>query len=265
MSKNQRSPVELRSMFGANLRQLAQQYPSISELSRRLGINRTQLNRYLTGESFPRPDILDRICSFFDVDARILLDPVDQLATKGQILQGPELADFLGAGITRLTDDFFPSGLYRFVRRSFVRQDRYVQGLVYVFRRDGVTYVRGYEARAAMLYQGLPVDARSREFRGLVTSQDDGVAFLIARRGSVTATFNYLTKVPTMEGHFWSGYLARTTHESDHGDRVARMLYEYLGQDTAAVLRAARSAGFLAEQALTQFERRLLNPGRQFR
>ncbi|MEM6371330.1 MAG: XRE family transcriptional regulator, partial [Pseudomonadota bacterium] len=52
MAQTPRSPSELRSMFGANLRDLSQSYPSISELSRQLGINRTQFNRYLAGESF---------------------------------------------------------------------------------------------------------------------------------------------------------------------------------------------------------------------
>ena len=38
-------PAELRSMFGSNLRNLAKEFASISELSRQLGINRTQFNR----------------------------------------------------------------------------------------------------------------------------------------------------------------------------------------------------------------------------
>ena len=59
-----KKPSELRRMFGENLCSLAKGYPSISELSRRLGINRTQFNRYLSGENFPRPDVLARICSF---------------------------------------------------------------------------------------------------------------------------------------------------------------------------------------------------------
>ena len=79
MPEMRRSPAELRSMFGENLRILANDYPSISELSRQLGINRTQFNRYLSGESFPRPDVLWKICDFFEVDARVLLEPVQNI------------------------------------------------------------------------------------------------------------------------------------------------------------------------------------------
>ena len=96
MTNDRRSPAELRSMFGANLRSLAQKFPSISELSRQLGINRTQFNRYLAGESFPRPDVLARICDFFEVDARVLLEPVEQIGQRDDVFSGGDLKEFLG-------------------------------------------------------------------------------------------------------------------------------------------------------------------------
>ena len=73
------SPAELRTMFGRNLRLLCQPYASVSALCCDLGINRTQFSRYLSGESFPQPDILQRICAYFKVDARILLQPLHEV------------------------------------------------------------------------------------------------------------------------------------------------------------------------------------------
>jgi transcriptional regulator with XRE-family HTH domain len=64
-SERSESPAEPHAMFGRNLRLLGQPYASVSALCRELGINRTQFNRYLSGESFPRPDILQRICAYF--------------------------------------------------------------------------------------------------------------------------------------------------------------------------------------------------------
>ena len=93
---NSPSPAELRSRLGANLRQLSGKAESISALCRDLGINRTQYNRYLAGESFPRPDVLDRICNFFEVDARILLAPVETLdRPEGSALHSDYLKDFI--------------------------------------------------------------------------------------------------------------------------------------------------------------------------
>ena len=73
----ERSPQELRSLLSVNLRTLIGD-GVVTKICRAANINRTQFNRYLTGESFPRPDMLDRICRFFGVDANILIRPIHE-------------------------------------------------------------------------------------------------------------------------------------------------------------------------------------------
>ncbi len=77
-----KNPAKIRSVFGENLRLLSKDQPSITVLASKLGINRTQFNRYLSGQSFPRPDILARICAYFDLDARVMLEPLDQISAR---------------------------------------------------------------------------------------------------------------------------------------------------------------------------------------
>ena len=55
------------SDLGKNLRYLCRRYKSISEVCRRLGINRQQFNRYLAGQQTPSLYTLLRIAEFFDV------------------------------------------------------------------------------------------------------------------------------------------------------------------------------------------------------
>jgi transcriptional regulator with XRE-family HTH domain len=252
-------------MLGANLRQLSQRAASISALCRDLGINRTQYNRYLAGESFPRPDVLHRICSYFNVDARILLEPVSDIADNDKsILRNPAIADYLGGVSQPVPEDELPSGFFRFARRSFLDDKMYVLGLIYVFRSRGGTFLKGFEAKDAMRQQGLPTDAATREFRGVVMPQEDGVAALVSRRGSATASFNYLARIPSFENNFWIGYVTRTVRENVAGRRVERLVYEYLGTELKTVLPAARSAGFCAEDDLLTYQRRLLKPGEGF-
>ncbi|MCG7626197.1 MULTISPECIES: helix-turn-helix domain-containing protein [unclassified Epibacterium] len=266
MLKHNRSPAELRTVFGDNLRSLSRDYPSISELSRRLGINRTQFNRYLSGESFPRPDVLDRICSFFDVDARILLDPVQALAPpQGNVVHSDYLKDFFDTGITRVTEDVFPSGFYRFTRRSFISEESFVLGIVHVHRIDGITYVKGYEPRAGMRFQGLSTYGPTREYRGYMTCHEDGVAFVLSRRNTLTYSFNYLARVSAAENSLWTGYVARTIRESESGERVLRMIYEYLGNDVSTAIAAARGCGFTSAPDIIPFHKRLLQLGTPFR
>ncbi|WP_206021003.1 helix-turn-helix domain-containing protein [Antarcticimicrobium luteum] len=265
MQKPSRSPADLRNMFGANLRVLSRAYPSISDLSRRLGINRTQLNRYLSGESFPRPDVLDRICSFFGVDARILLEPAETLIQSAQVLNSPFLSEFLGGAALRIPEDMFPSGFYRFSRRSFTDSTRFIVGLVYIFRSNDLTFVRGFEAKEAMRHQGLPSDTRAREFRGYVTRQEDGISLIISRHDAMTCSFNYLSRVPSFEHNFWVGYVTRTMPETVTAARVTRMVYEHLGRDPGTVLAAARTAGFHSADNLLPYHKRLLQIDAPFR
>lgn len=265
MSQKTRSPAELRSIFGENLKKLSLRYPSISELSRQLGINRTQFNRYLSGESFPRPDVLHRICSFFDVDARILLDPVDSIDDEPASINSPFLKNFLGFGTKNIDKDTFPDGFYRFTRRSFLEPDQFIMGLVYVFREDGNTFVRGFEAREAMRRQGLPLNARAREFRGIIARQDEGISLLISRYGARTNSFNFLSRVSSFESNFWSGYVVRTMREEFSGTRAQRMVYEHLGRLGPKVLHAARTTGYKTEDDLLPFHKQLLRPEEPFR
>jgi len=252
-------PVEVRGIFGANLRLLSSHYPSIAGLCRELGINRTQYNRYLSGESFPRPDVLQRICTFFKTDARILLEPVGELTPiANDLLNHPAISNHLGRGATEVPESALPTGFYRFSRRSFVDADLAITGLVYVFRRDGFTFVRGLEAKEAMKQQGLTLDPHTREFRGIFMRQEEGVAALISRRGAITCTFNFLSRVPAFENNFWVGYATRTVAETIAGLRATRMVYEHLGRDTGNILDAARKAGFLRPADLPAFHRRLL-------
>ena len=265
MPYSDKSPVELRNMFSANLRALARDYPSISELSRRLGVNRTQFNRYLAGESFPRPDVLARICIFFDVDARILLSPVAEIGTDEKTLNDPFLQDFLSDAAVSVPETLFPSGFYRFSRRSFMDQSKCVVGVVYVFRKNNSTFMRGFEPRAALTLQGLAQDCRSREFRGLVVRQDDGVAAMIARRSAVTCSFNYLAREASFENNYWVGYVARTIRESMTDNRVERLVYEHLGHNWSKTLAAARTAGVCDVDDLLPYHKRLLRHAEPFR
>src|SRR6056297_1992858 len=260
------NPAELRGMFGRNLRVLTGSYPSIAALCRELGINRTQFNRYLAGESFPRPDILHRICTFFEVDARILLEPVEALTPSvGDLLNHPELEGFFGAEPLNVPESVFPSGFYRFVRRSFLDDSKLVLGLVLVKRRDGYTFLRSYEPREAMRLQGLSVAPPDREFRGLILRQQEGVMALASHRNTLSCSFNFLSRQSSFQPNLWEGYAARTIRESVSGARATRMVYEHLGRFSRPVLETARQAGLVTPEAVPEYHLRLLRRDQEFR
>lgn len=66
--------------FSQNLRLLCSYRPSISTVGRDLGINRSQLNRYLSGASAPRPALMQRICDYFGVEPHEIILPAEDFA-----------------------------------------------------------------------------------------------------------------------------------------------------------------------------------------
>lgn len=64
--------------FVNNLKLACSYYPSVSEVSRKVGINRQQFMRYLAGESHPSRHNLRKLCDLFGVDEYELLMPAHQ-------------------------------------------------------------------------------------------------------------------------------------------------------------------------------------------
>jgi transcriptional regulator with XRE-family HTH domain len=252
-------------MLGANLRQLAKGAQSISALCRELGINRTQFNRYLAGESFPRPDVLHRICSFFDVDARILLEPVNEISDHTpSLLQHPEIAEFIGATKAVVTEAQFPSGFFRYSRRSFMQSTKFVSGLAYVYRQDGHAFMKGFEARQAMQQQGLGASKRAREFRGFMIPHETGVSTMVCRRGAMNVSFNFLAPVASFDSNFWVGYTSRAGQETPGHPRVTRVVYEHLRGGLGEALSVARNAGLGDIDTLPPFHRAQFESDQEF-
>ena len=260
------NPAMLRGIFGQNLRGLSAAYPSVAGLCRDLGINRTQFNRYLSGESFPRPDVLHHICTFFGVDARILLEPVgDIMPAAFDLINHPVLKGFFGQEAIQIDERLFPSGFYRFIRRSFIGTDDFMVGLVFVSRDGGYTFLRGYEPLQAIRKQGLSSNPRAREFRGLVMRQEEGVMAVVTHRTALACSFNFLTPETSFQSNLWEGYATRTVREKVTGRRATRMVYEHLGQNRSAIFHTARTAGLISAKDVPPFHMRLLQTDQPFR
>ena len=208
--------------------------------------------------------MLARICTFFKVDARVLLEPVDQIGGGQDPIANPYLRNYVGPAARDVPFENFPDGFFRFSRRSFVNTDIFVVGLVRVHREGENTFLRGFETKEAMRMQYLPTDIRAREFRGLVMQQEDGIAIVASRKNAMTSSFNYLARTASFENNFWVGYVTRTVPETAGGLRATRLVYEHLGNAFKDALAAARSAGFCEIDDVPPFHRRHLQTEKPF-
>lgn len=126
--------IASRSIFGQNLRELIRKSGTIASTSSDLGINRTQLHRYIRGESFPRPDVLLNICDHFGVDSSIYTEPL------GSSSAGLLLAS--GQRIAMPLPDVLPDGLYIAWKASRRFEGFVLKHLFLVKRRNGVCHTR---------------------------------------------------------------------------------------------------------------------------
>ncbi len=234
MTDHTRSPAELRNMFGANLRRLARRYPSVSELCRQLGINRTQFNRYLAGESFPRPDVLDRICRFFNVDARILLKPLDDIESPAEHPASEIIDRFLAAG----AETALAPGFYHAIETGPGTRHQALHRLLFVRRIRHCTLLRGYEPRGLMPEKPAP----AREVQGIVSHTGAQVCALMSRRGAQDCRMMVLSEQPGKDGQLWSGYVYRLSDRATPGANAQRLSLRHLGHDLSAALRVTRRA-----------------------
>lgn len=67
--------MRIREAMARNLRLLCSSYPSRSDVARKLGISRQQLNKYLQGEVIPAERIIVRLSTLFGVSETDLIDP----------------------------------------------------------------------------------------------------------------------------------------------------------------------------------------------
>ena len=159
----------------------------------------------------------------------------------------------------------FPSGFYVFSRHSFLYPDTFIQGIVHVYRKDGMTYITGREPISEMRKQSLPIDKYAREFRGMVLAMDTGLGMLVSRRRFMTGSFNFVAPVPSFENNYWQGYAVRTSREFTTTSRASRMVYQYLGPFSDQVLATARKSGLCSVDELPSYHKALLLLDRPFK
>lgn len=230
--------MSVLGVFGKNLRNLTALRGTQISVAQDLDINRVQFQRYLRSESFPKPNVLKRICDYFGVDARILTDLLtpEQL---GMISAGlyhtatmpPEMAAMREAVSYCVPDQNYfhggnglPDGVYQLWRGANSRRDCAVQLLIRVHTLAAARVVRGYNARE-LGPRHLRGIGRRREFRGMVLRQREGYTMLFFHsEPSRAISLIHLRVVELGLESVATGISVLARSEQDHGNRITRCL-----------------------------------------
>ena len=247
-------------MFGANLRQLTQLRGPQSVVAEELDIGRVQFQRYLRSESFPKPNVLKRICDYFGVDARILTDPLTEEQLE-QIRQGEAIADTLAQIAPDMREavtfacpdqDFFqpgselPDGIYQLWRGSMSRPGNAYMTLIQIKTLRRARVMRGFDHRS-LIEPGSVIIGRQREFRGvLLRSQLGYVGLYFHSEPSRYVTMTFLSPFELNYQPAAVGFNCLARGPMHNHSRITRSIILRIDDTCGARLRAARQSGSVA-------------------
>lgn len=266
-SVNNMSALERRSIFAENLRQLLISQKSIVDVCNKIGVHRSQFNRFLNSESHPKLDVLHRICNFFGTDARILLEPLANFQPTTEknfeptlMLLHPRIRAFFQIGDNPEDTNILPCGFYKFTRQSFILPDSFQSGLIYIHEINGRKFSKGFMTKDVARKLGVnPLSGADREYRGAVFGTDRGVVSMAAHKNSKSCSFTYLDVKTIVEKTFLYGYCARTMPETGSIPSVSRVIYEKIPDDFDLIRTTYRSCGFIRLKDIPELYRTLLS------
>lgn len=253
------TPADVRAIFGRNLRVLCGGESSISDLCRRIGINRTQFNRYLGGEAFPRPDILHRICAYFEVDARILLEPIESIRADWRLRAALTLRNIAMPPEARPFDHYLmPDGIYRFWRKSFSHPGKYVTGLWRVHTYDNVKMLKSFDLYPQPVRRGTRRFARKVPYSGVFMQHFDGVSLLCSTGSENVLSFTFFEYGLSGSTRFYNGVSILTRRQMQGAARLSNIVLERFSGDCSDLIRLARQIGIGDGATVPEAARRAL-------
>lgn len=179
-------------IFSENLRELCNRRGTAAQIARDLEISRVQMGRFLAGTAHPKPGLLKRICDYFGVDGRVLLEPLGsfektETAPTFDFSRLFAFANF-GRDPTIQSDDprlgtrFLPDGIHLTVRPSFFDPTKALRSLVLIKDFAGRRTVKGFDAPSAgVRRRDLGLFAQ-REWRGTLFRGQSGFGFAYTNR-----------------------------------------------------------------------------------
>lgn len=231
--------------IATNLRRLCSFYVSVAEVSRKLGINRQQFNKYLSGASFPSLRNLRRITDFFGVDEFELLLPPAEFEAKvlpkardipRSLIGLPEAPQSSSSHQSSLVAYY---GFYHVYFYTPVWSSHIVRVLTEIYQADGRTSTRtiGRLREVGTSMQRGPV----QKFRGNVTLDADRLCVLereIPVGSYASMTFLYPSHRRALK--LLTGLMVGVASGGSRQPFASRVVYEFIGKEIDR--RAALSA-----------------------
>ena len=248
--------MSVLGVFGQNLRKLCTSRPSIAAVCRDLDINRVQFNRYMSGHSFPKPNVLEKICTYFQVDSRIILEKLTdqqmELVHKGKNARTSQTeesylyhaAKYFERGIALGVAQYeIPDGIHCLWRNSFMDTKTAVANLIMLKTVNGSRVFKSLDRPTNARRLVSENNVNPREHRGVVMSTADGFTLIgVSPHPSWYISMTYLGRAYFSDS-ILTGFSIVSRNEYVGRRRASRCALELLPQRGSDILPMARQAG----------------------
>jgi transcriptional regulator with XRE-family HTH domain len=236
-----------------NLRLLFSYGKSTADVSRRLGMNRHQVNKYINGHATPSLQSLQRICDFFGVEQSEVLQDPRSFARLVQLK--PPTLKARSSSFDPLATQLFKSsdldaelltrhaGYYHYYQNSTLMEGKYYRGISRIFH-DGSHW--GIKTLDRDLDKALNLP-RTVKYAGQVTTSMGSIVCIERAREGDSFHTTYLYGSKYRQPSFLTGLVIGTSPDGSGEIACRRVVWHYLGQRPDLRL-AIRQCG-IADQA----------------
>ena len=225
--------------FAVNLKFLCGFYSSISEVCRRLEINRQQFNRYLSGKSFPSYKNYKKICDFFGVESEeIIIDPIEFKKMAGL----PSASEKKGAVPEQLANIVMP--LMKNSSQSLSRYEGYYYRYFYSFSFPGYifrSFLKLYQLGDYYYIKHIELSSKNDalsiprlviKYHGIVFFLAERI-FIVESEPALNSTISEAILTPNYRPNspYMSGLVICASSGSSHQPSAGRTVFEFLGKN----------------------------------
>lgn len=237
--------------FAQNLGYLCGFYPSVAEVCRRLGMNRQQFNKYLSGQVRPSRHNMHRICDFFGVNESEMLLDHGRFAEIVSLRRAPLVGDAIAEPLRHLESLYSASksleryvGYYFRYFYSFGHAGKIVKSLASLFEKDGRYYWKNIEIHRSGVPGSSPTTTK---YTGAVLFLGERI-FIVEYESMLRNAVTQVTLYPSYHTRMTRLRGIQTGAPTARGRRpgASLVLMEYLGR-RIHVRDALRSSGIFAD------------------
>lgn len=257
---------EISERIQMRLNLLCEQRGTAAQVAKDTGINRTQIGRFLTGQSIPRADILGLIAETYDKPISWFFDrEAESPETVSEHRVGAEFYSMLRGRRFQVDDRDIPQGLALFWKGMFTESEKFEAIISSIRASDAVCTIKSsmiaYLKQAKMFDHSDPID---HFCNGMILRSGAGYSLLFSDTRSNILITGYMERrlVTWSSNTFYSGYLVLNTSSALDGSElnhnVVPVVFEILPRNTKSVLGAARQRGMYDYADLPEYMQKLL-------